>query len=45
MIKFLKKGDNYQQLRDLDRQGDLAFLVDFTGKFIIFIVQKTYSHS
>lgn len=33
IIKFLEeRGDNYQQLRDLDWQCDLAFLADFTGK-------------
>lgn len=33
IIKFLdERGDNYQQLCDLDWQCDLAFLADFTGK-------------
>lgn len=33
IIKFLEeRGDDYQQLRDLDWQCDLAFLADFTGK-------------
>ncbi|CAG9829482.1 unnamed protein product [Diabrotica balteata] len=36
MIKFLEeRGDNHQQLRDLDWQCDLVFLVDFTGKLSI----------
>lgn len=33
IIKFLEeRGDDHQQLRDLDWQCDLAFLADFTGK-------------
>ncbi|CAH2094825.1 unnamed protein product [Euphydryas editha] len=40
IIEFLEdRGDDYQQLRDLDWQCDLEFLADFTGKLSILNVE------